>query len=221
MGIGSWEQGQKQERIAIAVPHTGLTLFEWGVGAKILQPPVPFSVISNKGLPIDRARCDLVEQAQKMGASHIFFLDSDVILPPEGLMRLWARKLPIVAGVYGSKHGAPAIWIEQSQSGQARYAAISPDVIENSLQNGNLFSHPKIVTGAGCVLIDMEVFKKLKEPFFEWTQGREKDGVSEDFYFFEKCRAAGIPVHIDTTVRCLHGEFACRNWKGELQRLIL
>ena len=217
MGIGAWENfNNLQESICIAVPHTGLTLFEWGVGAKILQPPVPFTMISNKGLPIDRARCDLVEQAQKMGASHIFFLDSDVILPSDGLVRLWNRRLPIVAGIYGSKHGAPAIWIEQAESGQARYAAVSSDFMEKA----ELFTHPKIVTGAGCCLIDMNVFKRLKEPFFEWTQGREKNGVSEDFYFFEKCRAAGIPIHIDMTVRCFHGEYAMRNWKGELQRLM-
>ena len=107
MGLGAWEgTPQSEELLLIAIPHTGITLFEWSVGMRILHPPVPFNIISNKGLPIDRARCDLVEQAQKMNASHIFFLDSDVILPPDGLLRLWHHRLPIVTGVYGSKHGA-------------------------------------------------------------------------------------------------------------------
>jgi len=216
MGLGAWEdRPQDKKLLLIGIPHTGLTLFEWGVSFKVLMPPVPYNVISNKGLPIDRARCDLVEQAYSMGATHLFFQDSDVLIPPDGLIKLWNHRLPIVCGVYGSKHGAPGVWIQQQVSGGAKYAAVTAEALERF----PLFSHPDIVVGGGCALIDMNVFRKLEKPYFKWTQGVEQDGVSEDFYFFEKCRKAGIPIHVDTTVRCLHGEFAARNWKGELQRL--
>jgi hypothetical protein len=218
MGIGVWErQPQSKELLLIAIPHTGITFFEWAVGLKVLQPPCPFNIISNKGLPIDRAREDLVEQAQKIGASHIFFMDSDIIMQPMGLIQLWNRRLPVVTGVYGSKHGAPGVWIEQAKSGESRYAAVAP----GHLEKFPLFTDPGIVVGAGCCLVDMKVFSRLKNPYFLWTQGREKSGVSEDFYFFEKCREAGIPIHVDTAVQCLHGEYAARNWKGELQRLVI
>ena len=94
MGVGAWEGiPPSGEMLLIAVPHTGLVSFEWAVGLKILQPPVPFSIISNRGLPIDRARCDLVEQAQKMNASHIFFLDSDVILTKPHALSTYIKKL--------------------------------------------------------------------------------------------------------------------------------
>jgi len=217
MGIGCWENQPPKELLLIAVPHTGLAVFDWAVGLKILQPPVNFNIITNKGLPIDRARCDLVEQAKKMGGPHIFFLDSDVVLPPDGLIRLWNRKLPIVAGIYGSKHETPAVWIEKAKSGQSRYASVMPPTLEQN----QLFTHPDMVAGAGCLLIQMEVFDRLKDPYFLWTQGREKDGVSEDFYFFEKCREAGIPIHIDTTVRCRHIDFSMLEWTGERKRLQL
>lgn len=218
MGIGSWEQTSNvEELLLIAIPHTGLTSFEWAVGLRILQPPVPFNIISNKGLPIDRARCDLVEQAQKMKASHIFFLDSDVILPPEGLITLWNNRLPIVTGIYGSKHEAPGVWVEQAKSGQARYAAVSPD----SLNQPQLFTHPDIVVGGGCCLIDMGVFTRLPQPYFKWTQGVEVNGVSEDFYFFEQVRKAGIPIHVDPRVKCKHVDIGAINWEGKRERLIL
>ncbi len=216
MGLGAWEGRPGGELLLIAIPHTGITLFEWSVGLKILQPPVPFNVISNKGLPIDRARCDLVSQARQMNASHIFFLDSDVILPPDGLIRLWNRRLPIVSGVYGSKHEAPGVWIEQAKSGQARYAAVAPQVLEQN----QLFTHPDIVVGGGCLLVDMNVFKRIEEPYFEWTQGRKPNGVSEDFDFCEKVRKAGIPIHVDTTVRCLHGDYSAIAWDGKRQRIV-
>jgi hypothetical protein len=219
MGIGAWETAaQLKEMLLIATPHTGLVQYEWGVAFKILQPPVPFNVISNKGLPIDRARCDLVVQARSMGASHIFFLDSDVIVPPDGLIKLWNRRLPIVCGVYGSKHEAPGVWIEQLKSGGARYAPVLPSVLEQY----PLFSHPDIVLGLGCALIDMQVFTRLEEPYFKWTQGLEPNGVSEDFYFFEKCRKAGIPIHVDSTVRCQHGDIAGSiDWTGKRQRVTI
>jgi glycosyltransferase involved in cell wall biosynthesis len=216
MGIGVWERRQQgKENLLIAIPHTGLTLFEWAVGFKILQPPVPFNIISNKGLPIDRARCDLVAQAKGHGASHIFFMDSDIIMPPDGLIRLWNHRMPIVTGIYGSKHEAPGVWVEQAKSGLARYAAVTAE----HLQKYPIFTHKDIVTGGGCCLIDMQVFNRLEEPYFEWTQGRVPNGVSEDFYFFEKCRNAGIPVHVDTTVRCIHGDFSAITWDGKRQRL--
>jgi hypothetical protein len=218
MGVGVWErQQQAQQQILIAVPHTGITMFEWGVALKVLQPPVPFNIISNKGLPIDRARCDLVEQAKKLNASHIFFLDSDIMIPWDGLIRLWNHKLPIVAGIYGSKHEAPGVWIEQAKSGEGRYAAVAA----SHLEKFPLFTDPNIVVGAGCMLVDMQVFNRLKDPYFLWTQGREPGGVSEDFYFCEKCREAGIPIHVDTTVRVIHGDYSGIDWAGKRQRIQL
>jgi hypothetical protein len=214
-GIGAWEALPPQQFLVIAIPHTGLVMFEWAVGFRVIQPPVPFNIISNRGLPIDRARCDLVNQAKTMNATHIFFLDSDVIMPPDGLIRLWQRKLPIVCGIYGSKHETPGVWIEQAKSGEQRYAAVNPMALEQN----QLFTHPDIVVGAGCCLIDMQVFNKIQSPYFNWTQGREEGGISEDFYFFEKVRKAGIPIHVDNTVRCLHGDFRALDWAGRVQRL--
>jgi len=218
MGLGAWEgvPSPKQEAIVVAVPHTGLVTFDWAVQFKVLQSPVPFTIISNRGLPIDRARCDLIEQALKMGASHVFFLDSDVTLQPDGLMRLFNWRLPIVCGVYGSKHGAVGVWLEQAKSGEGRYAPVLPEVLEQN----PLFTHPDIVVGAGCCLIDLSIFARIEKPWFLWTQGREESGVSEDFYFFEKVRKLGIPIHVDPQVKCFHHEFAQLNWKGERERLI-
>jgi hypothetical protein len=220
-GIGVWEaQPSPTKMLLIAIPHVGLVTFDWAVHFKVLQCPVPFNIISNRGLPIDRARCDLVNQAQQMGASHILFLDSDVTMHPEAITRLWQWQLPIVCGIYGSKHGVPGVWIENAKSGDARYTAVNPEVLAKVAESQHsLFSHPDMVVGAGCLLIDMEVFKKLKKPYFLWTQGRDDDGVSEDFYFFEKCREAGIPIHLDASVQCNHIDFCQLNWAGNRERL--
>jgi hypothetical protein len=215
MGLGAWEGGKPKELLLVAIPHTGFVTSDWAIHFKILQPPCAFSVISNRGLPIDRAREDLVHQAVTMGATHLFFLDSDVVMPPDGLMRLFSHRLPIVAGIYGSKQECCGVWVEQAKSGDARYAAVAPQTFANN----QLFTHPGIVTGAGCLLIDMAVFKKLKEPWFLWTQGRDKGGCSEDFYFLEKCREVGIPIHVDPVVKCRHIDSCALDWTGKRERL--
>jgi hypothetical protein len=216
-GIGSWENLTPPESIVIAIPNVGIVTFAWAVQLKVLQSPVPFTIIANRGLPIDRARCDLVEQSRRMGASHIFFLDSDVTLPPEGLVRLWNWRLPIVCGVYGSKHEAPGVWVEQSKEGQARYAPVTPEMLDSQ----PLFTHPDIVVGAGCCLIDLKVFDRIPQPYFLWTQGREPNGVSEDFYFFEQVRKLGIPIHVDPAVKCAHIDFCQLDWTGKRQRIVM
>ena len=221
IGIGAWEVPEvpaaPAESIMIAIPHVGIVNFQWAVCFKTLQPPVPFTIVANRGLPIDRARCDLVAKAREMKVSHIFFLDSDVCVPADGLIRLYNWRLPIVCGVYGSKHQAPGVWCEQSKSGAGRYAPVLPQILEAT----PLFTHPDIVVGAGCCLIDMKVFDRIEESFFLWTQGRDPEGVSEDFYFFEKVRKAGIPIHVDTQVRCEHLDFCQLDWKGERHGMML
>ena len=218
-GLGVWEQLPPQQFLVLAIPHTGLVCFDWAIKFRVLQPPVPFNVISNRGLPIDRARCDLVNQAKMMKASHIFFLDSDVMMPPDGLQKLWSHHLPIAAGVYGSKHETTDIWIEQAKSGNNRYAAVLPEALNQVLGTSGVFTHPDLVTGCGCVLIDMKVLDRLEEPYFLWTQGRESNGISEDFYFFEKCRKADIPIHIDVSVQCGHIDFSQLDWTGKRGKL--
>jgi len=217
MGIGAWEAQPKADLIVIATPHTGLVTFEWAVQYKVLQPPVNFNILSNRGLPIDRARCDLVKQAQQLNATHIFFLDSDVVMPADGLIRLYNHRLPIISGVYGAKHECPAIWIMQSKSGESRYQAVTPQAIAGD----GLFTHKDIVVGMGCCLIDMNVFKQIEEPWFEWTQGRKTSGVSEDFEFCEKVRKEGIPIHVDSSIKCGHIDYSKLDWQGVRGRMAL
>ena len=61
--------------------------------------------------------------------------------------------------------------------------------------------------GTGCMLIDMNVFKIIEWPWFEYEyttfQGKH-DRISEDMVFCKKCMVAGIPIYADTDIKCGH-----------------
>ena len=59
--------------------------------------------------------------------------------------------------------------------------------------------------GAGCLLIHKSVFTMLQFPWFRWELDvSNPNGKSEDFYFCEKVRKAGMKIWADTSLRCGH-----------------
>ena len=60
--------------------------------------------------------------------------------------------------------------------------------------------------GMGCALIKTSVFQKFAYPWYDWVnyKGQNRGMLSEDLYFCENCRKAGIPIFTDTRVTCGH-----------------
>jgi hypothetical protein len=57
------------------------------------------------------------------------------------------------------------------------------------------------------MLVDMNVFKILEWPWFEYEYKMfegHKDRLSEDMTFCRKCQKAEIPIYADTEIRCGH-----------------
>lgn len=188
---GAWE---KDELIIIGVPIAGPVTIDWVCSLIALRKPPNTRLISWRGVPVDVARNRIVKDALRQGANYLFFLDSDVHPPENALIRLINWRLPIVSGLYYSKRGYPGVW------------RLLPDgkftptpVQENSLME---------VDGvpAGCLLVDMEVFRKVPFPWFRWTSEdpESEEGLSEDLFFCKKVREMGFKIFCDTTVKCYH-----------------
>jgi GT2 family glycosyltransferase len=142
------------------------------------------------------ARNILAKHALDAGATHLFWLDSDLVFekpedPNEALRLLYLCDAPIVAGLYRAKQKVGfnyAAWVKV----EGGYAPIRE-------WSGNYIRVD--VTGLGCCLVKREVFEKVPKPWFKWV---EEEAPSEDFAFFEKCREAGYEVRIFTEVRLSH-----------------
>jgi len=192
---------QTKPKIAICLPHTGSLRSEfvertWG---PLRFVPLEWCdkiplLCRVPSLPL--ARNILAKQALDAGATHILWVDGDAVPetpqdPNEALRLLYRCDAPIAACLYRAK-----------QKTGFNYAAwIKVDGGYTPIQGftGNWIKVD--VTGLHFILIRREVFEKVPKPWFHWE---EEDAVSEDFYFFERARAAGYEVYIYTNVRMSH-----------------
>jgi len=199
-GIGSWEI-QSSPQVLIGVPHTGLVTMEWVASFKSLQHP-PAAISYSRGTPIDHCRNALIDQMFGTNCEYIFFLDSDIVAPPDTILRLMNHHLPVVSAIYWIKHPTPlqkphpALWRENAEKQAV-------PVIDH--RPGELLEVDFV--GCGALLVHRKVFERIEKPYFRWTVGFEKDGMSEDFTWCKKVRAAGFKIFCDTSLVCRHVSF--------------
>jgi GT2 family glycosyltransferase len=149
------------------------------------------------GGPLDRVRNSVVDYfLEKTKATHLFFLDDDVLPPPDAIHRLLRRKVPIVSGLYYERrqeHRPIVIDTPKGRDGKLlfnfRYRHKPP---RNKLLACD-------VVPAGCLLVERSVFPKLQKPWFHIDKR-----YGEDVYFSLCARRAGYRILVDTGVDCLH-----------------
>lgn len=159
---------------------------------------------------VSRARNRLVHQFLRSDATHLLFIDSDIIFTPEDVARVVSHGEPIVAGLYPKK---------QKQLGWVcNLLDPCPDPDERDLQ-------PVKFAGTGFLCIAREVFEAMilarddlrYDPddgdaevgslwdFFpvgvwECPQSGYRRLLSEDWWFCENARALGYTVWMDTGI---------------------
>lgn len=203
MASGSWEIAE-QNKVMCAILHTEVTTLAWAFGLRNLMIPGP--IVPLAGMPYDHARNEAVRIFLGNGLfQYLFFLDSDVVAPPDTIYRLLAHNQPIVSGMYCRRsppHGLPVAikngsWVTNFVPG----SVLDVDLV-----------------GAGCLLIHRSVLEKVPpqhpcHPWFWWkvdmaSQVPQGEGVSEDFSWCQHVRKHGYKVLLDTGVRCRHVGYA-------------
>ena len=151
-------------------------------------------------------RTDVVNHALKLNFKYLLFIDTDVFLPNDGVNKLFTvmeeEKADIVSGIYFMKNEIPQPVI---------YENIGDGPIWNFKPNSNFEIGG---SGAGCLLINMDVFRKMQEkgiPFFkqnwvyEGENGRKiQVNIGEDHWLFHKCKELGFKIIGTSKVLCDH-----------------
>jgi len=179
---------------------------EWALSLKLLDVPLNTqqSIVMVKKDTIVNARNRIVDTVIETKAKYLFFLDDDVIVPKQTLMALgWVLNnnpdTMVATGIYTTKqeYNAPVLFKDGIQGPYWDWRV--NDIFDVD------------ACGAGCLMIDTDVFQHLEKPYFrELQEYRDIDGtpnlttVSEDVYFCQSVRKAGFKIKAHGAIICPH-----------------
>lgn len=203
-GIPGQKWGFRQNRsVLIAVPtfeniapETFRSIFRNAKNSRVEN--LDFDFI--KGYDCARARNKIVKKAIEGKYDYILMVDSDIIIPDDAIKRFYDWDFKVVFG-YSPRKDDPLVtelykrnsgWGKENRFGMKELSESDVDLV---LTDGGSF---------GCVWLSTDIFEKLKPPYFEYVNYANGEALSEDLYFCQKARDAGIELLINTKVKCKH-----------------
>ncbi len=155
-------------------------------------------LVPDHGNTLVQAREHCVDEAIRVGAEYILYVDSDVILPLNTLDSLISCDADLASGLC-VRRGYPysdVAWIKiQNEIKQPLFDPDEPGV------------HLVEWVGGGCALFKVSAFANLKKPYFQhvYEKGRQ---LYEDVYLCMKMQKKKMSIMIDSRVQCGH---VCRS----------
>jgi hypothetical protein len=156
--------------------------------------------VASEGYTIAENRNCLAARAIKSGATHMLFIDDDMVFPDDTAVRLLSFNKDIIGLVYHPR----------------QVSSNNIDIFDGMFKvKGAVKDVPRDKPfkvdgcGTGILLINLDVFKKVPRPWFkfiEYDTGMVKQG--EDFYFCEQARNVGYEIWADPVLKIGHiGDF--------------
>jgi hypothetical protein len=157
--------------------------------ATALDPPQGMNRISlhnmrSSVLPGGRQR--IAEEALKVDATHLLWIDSDMFFPARAAHELLKWKRPIV-GINARQRRPPFRLTAQSAPGVALETNNESRGIEKCYR-----------CGFGMLMVEARVFREIGSPYFgnPWLEEKNCFG-GEDYFFCHKVQDKGFEVWID------------------------
>lgn len=214
----------------IGIPSFGLVSLNWAMSLTSIAMPINFTnqfhLVMNKRIDIARNEICIEALKREDNPRFIFFLDDDVIMPPDTLRKFVHKmeNLPedigAISGVYYSKSepGEPLIFQKRGRGSYYDWKV------------GDFFQ--AWAAGCGLVIVRTQVLRDIRsqigEPFFAIDYGLTKKddntfearSITEDLYFYEKLRNTKAPngknysLWIDTAIQGLHYDKGSKKFFG-------
>lgn len=188
--------------IAIGRMHIGPVLPEWLSAWEALKKPVNpdgsagWVTFQSVRQVVHSGRNEIVKGVLRdaPNATHLFFIDDDVTLPADGLVRLLSHAdAPVVSGLY-IQRGEPYLPVAYRRTPAGHYVHITR-FADDDLQEID-------GCGGGCLLIRTDVLRAIEatgEPWFDWSMN-----MSEDLAFCRRAQQLGYRIALDPSVKCAH-----------------
>ena len=189
-----------QKTIYIGIPHYGSSApaFEESLHAlrSYIKPEHNINLLIRRceGSRITSNRNQLVKDAIHNQATHILFIDSDMDFPADSLIRMLDHNKDIVCATTckrGDMEGKPIGQIAQEEGKSEDTRIVRTD--------GTLYEMQLV--GACFMLINLDVFKKIRLPaFYEPPYYEGEDAYGEDITFCKLVKNAGLKIWCDMTL---------------------
>jgi hypothetical protein len=178
--------------LCVGVPNGGtiktqtvaclMRLIELGIPLYFSMPISGYSIYN---------RNKTVEKAKEIGASHIMFIDGDMLFTPSDVKTLLMHKKLIVGASYHMRDA----------DGYTVQLLKNNSFVPFDGKFKGLFECGAV--GTGFMLIDMHVFDKLHAPSFD-TEFIGEDFCTEDVYFCKRAIMAGFKIWCDSSLTIGH-----------------
>ncbi len=161
-------------------------------GACIGAKDEVIDMVLRRSCDIAANRVWLVKNAIKAGATHILFVDADMVFPYDIIPRLLKSGKEIIGVEYNKREFPLKMLCEPLEERKT-------DEI-----------YKVKYTGTGLLLIDLSVFEKFRGAWFRFERNADGELVlGEDVFFCNEARQAGYDVFVDPTIKVGHlGEYA-------------
>lgn len=169
-----------------------------------------------RGYDCATARNHIAQQTLNEGADYVLMVDNDVTLPGDALKNLLSHGERVVLGFYAHRDtdniykGNTCICRLNQSDGTPYYNyPLESEYTADEMRAFRDRGENKVQIhggGMGCALIKADVFRELSYPWYDWVNYADSNRgmLSEDLYFCEKCKEAGIPIYTDPRVGCGH-----------------
>lgn len=141
------------------------------------------------------ARDVAIRTALEHQATHLFFMDDDILVPSHILDVLHRADLPIVGGLMHKDDGTPIVFKEE-RDGEVSW-----------------LDHPKngifdcAAVGSGCMLIQTEVLQAIQSdnvhPEYDWIFNYDSTRRTMDVIFCRRARQLGFTVGCWPDIPCV------------------
>jgi len=201
----------QKAKVLIAIPNLGsihpllvMRLLQWATMPTEGVEEVSYFMPTGR-IPHDNARNFCVLHFLKTDFTHLFFIDNDVVPPPDALAKLVAADKPVVSGLYNHmraedgeeepvKRWCVFVYGERPNNGWGLIPV---------QQGAGLV--PIKRAGGGCLMIKREVIEKVGAPWFRFQY--HEYGLmhyGEDIDFCAKAEKAGFEIFAHFDVKCKH-----------------
>lgn len=199
-----------EPRVLIGIPTAGMVSIDFTYslcglisyhnkrGIRLDLEVIKSSVIVSNREKLARAAVD-------GGYTHLMFLDDDMAFAPEVLSIMLGRRHPVVVTNYLIKGEEPQQFVAIGEDGQR--------VLTTEESSGIV---PIIYSGFGVSLFDVEVFKRLQQPWFAAEfDAAESAYTTEDYAFFKRVHERGFDVLLDQDASKLLGHVGRKVWRWQ------